>query len=186
VEHQQRYSRTNFIITICLVAFTNYLLVANLEVVVTACSSLYRSPRGPIIKRMKEDRDDKWSKKGIAFLSFRPEREKVEPPEWYIPWFVVIELVRKIGFLKAGKTKDPISRVGGGNAQEPVLEETTDAEEDLDVQRVDKGKGIAGGSTSNEGKEGKMKESTSDSVLEVKSEDTTAQTSPRSGVHFKQ
>jgi len=40
------------------------------------------------------------------------------------------------------------------------------------LQVADKGKGVAGGSTPKEGKEGEMKESTPDSVFEVKREDT--------------
>jgi hypothetical protein len=70
------YSIPHFIITTTVIALTNYLLVANLEAVVTFCTSLYRSARGPIIRRMQLDSKGKWSKRGIDFSSFRPEREK--------------------------------------------------------------------------------------------------------------
>jgi hypothetical protein len=176
------YSIPHFIITTAI-ALTNYLLVANLEAVVTFCTSLYRSARGPVIDRMQVDSEEKWSKKGIAFSSFRPEREKVEPLEWYILWFVFVELLRKIGALKLDKRKDPIPPAAGGNAPEETSEETTKNQEEAHSQVLGKGKGVAGGST--KGRESKMKESTPDSVFEIQSENTTVQLTPTSGIHFK-
>jgi hypothetical protein len=165
------YSIPHFIITTTVIALTNYLLVANLEAVVTFCTSLYRSARGPIIRRMQLDSKGKWSKRGIDFSSFRPEREKVEPSEWYILWFVFVELLRKIGALKLDERKDPIPPAAGDNAPEETSEETTKNQEEAHSQVLGKGKGVAGGST--KGKESKVKESTSDSVIEIKSENTT-------------
>jgi hypothetical protein len=126
---------------------------------------------------MEVDSEEKWSKRGIDFSSFRPERAKVEPSEWYIPWFVFVGLLRKIGALKLDERKDPIPPAAGGNASEETSEEMTKNPEG-------KSKGVAGGSTKR--KEIKMKESTSDSVFEIQSENTTARLTPTSGIHFKQ
>jgi hypothetical protein len=134
---------------------------------------------------MREAAEKKWSERGIAFSSFKPERKKVEPSEWYIPWFVVVKFLRKLGFFKLEKSTDSIPPEGGG-AQEVATEENTNVQEEAEVPVVDKGKNVIRGSTSNEGKESKTKEFTSNSVFELKSEATTCQPPSGSGLHFKQ
>jgi hypothetical protein len=87
--------------------------------------------------------------------------------------------------LKLDERKDLIPPAAGDNAPEETSEERTKNQEEAHSQVLRKGKGVAGGST--KGKETKVKESTSDSVIEIKSENTTtAQLSPTSGTHFKQ
>jgi hypothetical protein len=132
---------------------------------------------------MKKDPDPKWVEMGTAFASFHPERKKVDSSEWRVPWFMLIELLRKLGILKV----DPVPVGAEGSAPEPQEErgeKTTKIQEDLHLQVSDKGKNVARCSTSNEGETSNMEESTSDCV-EVKSEKATSEPAPESGVRFK-
>jgi hypothetical protein len=175
----QSYSFLHFGITTVAIALTTYLMVANLEIVVTAAKSLYSLVKHPIVTRMMDDPQEKWASRGTAFFSFRPEREKAEPSGWYVLWFAIVEILRKLGILKPKAGQESIT------ATSDQAKETASPHSEPQSQRDDKGKGIIGRTEltrQSEDQTGII----SDIVEEVNVRGGAAQSATWSGVHIPQ
>ncbi|KAK2774914.1 hypothetical protein FQN53_003390 [Emmonsiellopsis sp. PD_33] len=96
----EKYSVPNFAIVTVVIGLTTYILVSNLNNAVHFAKRTFRKVKTPVVDRMKHDPDKIWSDRATRFAAFRPEREKVEPSLWYIPQYMFIETLRKLGLSK--------------------------------------------------------------------------------------
>ena len=78
-----------FLYTIIAVGLSTYLIVFNLNTIVTSISDIYDSRKRHLIRAMKADSAPSWKRLGEQFEVFRPRHERLEPSEWYVPLYAL-------------------------------------------------------------------------------------------------
>lgn len=117
------WSSKILIYTIIIVAFSTYLVVSNLNNIVTQSSRAYEPIRRRLISSMRRNPKHSWNfwpEKGERFDVFTPRHEKAHPSEWWIVFFFFVQIWRRTfaAFMtskdnEAAETR-PTSNAGSG------------------------------------------------------------------------
>ncbi|KAF2805547.1 uncharacterized protein BDZ99DRAFT_450171 [Mytilinidion resinicola] len=83
-----------FAVTTTAVALGTYVLVANLNNFVGGIKIASKKLRKDVIASMEKEKSDGWKKLGKGFGTFKPDREKITPSEWWVVYYIMVKLVR--------------------------------------------------------------------------------------------
>ncbi|KAI5459652.1 hypothetical protein BGZ63DRAFT_255901 [Mariannaea sp. PMI_226] len=92
----ETYSKSMLGLLAVLVSGGTYFVVANLKTLTYSAADLYKPFREKTISSMRGHKDWNWQDRGQKFNKFQFRRRETVPSEWYILWFPVFEILRKL------------------------------------------------------------------------------------------
>ncbi|KAF2489363.1 hypothetical protein BU16DRAFT_586431 [Lophium mytilinum] len=114
------FDKLSFAVTTAAVALGTYILVMNLNNLVGAIQSAYKKVRKDVLASMEKEKDNKWKDRGKGLGSYKPDRAKTTPSEWWVALYVAIGLGRQLRMIrhwrpsrKARTTEDEEKRGSG-------------------------------------------------------------------------
>ncbi|KAK3367609.1 hypothetical protein B0H63DRAFT_84346 [Podospora didyma] len=97
----ETYDTSSLAITATVVSVATYFIVANLQNGTSILSRFYNQLRKRVVRKMTEyhpsnKEETIWVARGKAFSSFRPERTKEQPSEWYVLYFFLVKIIPQV------------------------------------------------------------------------------------------
>ena len=90
---------TTLIYVAVIVGLVTYLIVFNLNLIVSSCARSYRRVKDRLVRKMRQDEHERWRQRGADFNVFRPVHEREKPTEWllllYALWLTYTSVWRR-------------------------------------------------------------------------------------------